>query len=121
LILSHKKLYRKDLHGDQLILCHPNRKFLIPDHITKSFKKFIRKNNFPEKLSFKTLRHQHATVLLSMGIHPKVVQERLGHSSIKLSIDTYSHFIDNIQRDASNKLETKFLNNLNFLDFYTSK
>ena len=53
-----------------------------------------------EPRRFHDLRHTHATVLLSAGVHPKIVQERLGHSSIKTTLDTYSHLIPTMQQSA---------------------
>ena len=50
-------------------------------------------------------RHTHATLLLLANINPKVVSERLGHSSITLTLDTYSHVMPTMQRDAADKLE----------------
>ncbi|MGG3839703.1 site-specific integrase [Paenibacillus thiaminolyticus] len=52
--------------------------------------------DFP-KIRFHDLRHTHATLLLKAGIHPKIVQERLGHSSINVTLDTYSHVLPNLQ------------------------
>lgn len=52
--------------------------------------------------SFHNLRHTHASVLLAAGVHPKIVQERLGHSSIKITLDTYSHLIPTLQQSAVN-------------------
>ena len=42
-------------------------------------------------MRFHDLRHAHATLMLLQGIHPKIVSERLGHSSIGITLDTYSH------------------------------
>ena len=50
------------------------------------------------------LRHTMATVALRAGIHPKIVQERLGHSSIALTLDTYSHVTPTLQRAAADML-----------------
>jgi integrase len=47
------------------------------------------------------LRHTHATLALQAGVHPKVVCERLGHSSISVTLDTYSHVLPSMQRDAA--------------------
>ena len=44
--------------------------------------------------------------MLSAGIHPKVVQERLGHSSISMTLDIYSHMIPSLQREAADKLDS---------------
>jgi len=53
-----------------------------------------------EKLHFHDLRHTHAGIMLKMAVHPKVVQERLGHSSISVTMDIYSHITPNMQKDA---------------------
>ena len=47
------------------------------------------------------LRHTHATLLLSAGVHPKVVSERLGHSNIAITMDAYSHVLPGIQEAAA--------------------
>ena len=52
-------------------------------------------------ITFHDLRHTHASLLLLASVHPKVVQERLGHSSITMTLDTYSHLIPTMQADAS--------------------
>lgn len=54
---------------------------------------------------FHDLRHTHATILLSNGVHPKVVQERLGHASIQTTMDTYGHTFPTIQQEAVNFFE----------------
>jgi len=54
---------------------------------------------------FHDLRHAHATLLLREGVHPKVVSERLGHSGVGITLDTYSHVLPNLQADAAERLE----------------
>jgi integrase len=53
------------------------------------------------RIRFHDLRHTHATHALRAGVHPKVVSERLGHSSISITLDTYSHVLPSMQRDAA--------------------
>ncbi len=48
-------------------------------------------------------------MLLSQGVHPKVVQERLGHSQIGLTLDTYSHVMPGMQKDAAGKLDAMMI------------
>ena len=48
--------------------------------------------------------HTMATLALQAGIHPKIVQERLGHSSIAMTLDTYSHVTPNLQEEAATKI-----------------
>jgi integrase len=50
------------------------------------------------------LRHTSATLALAAGVHPKVVQERLGHLSINITLDTYSHVVMGLQHDAAEKV-----------------
>ena len=54
---------------------------------------------------FHDLRHTHATLLLSQGVHPKVVQERLGHASVTMTLDTYSHVTPSLQAEAAVRLD----------------
>lgn len=51
------------------------------------------------------LRHMHASLLLKAGVHPKVVTERLGHSSITITLDRYSHLFPTMQHEAAEKLD----------------
>ena len=57
------------------------------------------------RLRFHDMRHTCASLLLSADTHPKVVQERLGHSSVAITMDVYSHLLPTMQRDASAKIE----------------
>ncbi|MDA1010641.1 MAG: tyrosine-type recombinase/integrase [Chloroflexi bacterium] len=60
------------------------------------------------KIRFHDLRHSAATLLLAEGVHPKVVQERLGHSNISVTMDIYSHVLPTMQREAASKLDRFF-------------
>ena len=60
------------------------------------------------KITFYSLRHFFATILLTENVHPKVVQSMLGHSSIALTLDTYSHIIPDIQKEAADKIDGIF-------------
>ena len=53
-----------------------------------------------------SLRHSCATLLLSAGENPKIVAERLAHTSVKMTLDTYSHVLPDMQQAATDKLET---------------
>ena len=56
-------------------------------------------------------RHTHASLMLKQGIHPKIVQERLGHSSIQITLDTYSHVVLGIQQAAANRFDEIIISN----------
>lgn len=83
---------------------------LNPSNVSKLFKEIIRELELDERLSFHSLRHYHASWLLRQGIHPKVVQERLGHSSIVITLNTYSHLIPNMQDDVISSLSGDMFN-----------
>jgi integrase len=51
------------------------------------------------------LRHTHATLLLSANVHPKIVSERLGHATVGITLDTYSHVLPSMQEEAAKKLD----------------
>ena len=51
------------------------------------------------------LRHTSATLLLAAGEHPKIVSERLGHSTVTLTLDTYSHVLPDMQQRAAERIE----------------
>lgn len=57
-------------------------------------------------------RHTHASLLLKQGVHPKVVQERLGHSSIAITLDTYSHVAPGMQQAAADRFDEVLLRNV---------
>jgi integrase len=57
------------------------------------------------KTRFHDLRHTCATLPLIRGVHPKIVQEMLGHSTISITLDTYSHILPNMQKEAVKAME----------------
>jgi integrase len=57
------------------------------------------------QIRFHDLRHSHATHLLRAGVHPKVVSERLGHSRVGITLDTYSHVLPGMQEDAVQRID----------------
>lgn len=72
---------------------------VAPDMISKDFCALVRKAGLPH-LTFHGLRHAHATLLLTAGVHLKIVSERLGHSNIAITADTYSHVLPGLQEQA---------------------
>jgi len=71
----------------------------------RNFKAIREKAKLPATITPYTLRHTCATLLLLAGENPKVVSERLGHSSIVMTLDTYSHVLPSMQQAATEKLE----------------
>ncbi|WP_067138642.1 tyrosine-type recombinase/integrase [Microtetraspora malaysiensis] len=54
----------------------------------------------PPDIRLHDLRHTHATIMLIAGVNPKIVSERLGHSTVSITLDIYSHCLPTIQREV---------------------
>lgn len=74
--------------------------------MNRHFRPILRRAGLPETLRLHDLRHTCATLLLVAGENPKVVSERLGHASVTLTLDTYSHVLPTMQKRATERLES---------------
>lgn len=74
--------------------------------LSRHFKPILKRAKLPNTIRLYDLRHTCATLLLSANEHPKIVSERLGHASITLTLDTYSHVLPSMQQAATDKLES---------------
>ena len=93
------ELRTADAAADGFVFSDDGERAWDPDTVTKRFKGYARAAGFP-RLRFHDLRHTHASLMLSSGVHEKVVSERLGHSSIRVTLDSYSHVFPTVQREA---------------------
>jgi integrase len=75
-----------------------------PSNLLKEFKDLLAKAGLPE-IRFHDLRRTAATLMLQQEVHPKIVQERLGHSDISLTLNTYSHVLPSMQEGAADKMD----------------
>jgi integrase len=75
--------------------------------LRRSFVPLLERAGLP-RIRFHDLRHSSATLLLSLGEHPKVVQERLGHATIAVTMDIYSHVMPELERGAADRLDALF-------------
>ena len=79
-----------------------------PENLVKrSFKPLLKRAGLPE-IRFHDLRHTCATLLLGRGVHPKLVQELLGHATIAMTLDTYSHYLPSMGDQASGAMGDAF-------------
>jgi integrase len=91
--------------GHDLIFCGEfGVPLSIPNLTYRYYRPILKKAGLPQ-IRLYDLRHSHATLLLAADEHPKVVAERLGHSTIVLTLDTYSHVLPTMQKRATDKLE----------------
>jgi len=88
------------LREDDLIFSDHEGKPLLPDSVTHAWVKLVRRIGL-KGVRFHDARHTHASLMLKQGVHPKIVQERLGHASIQITLDTYSHVAHGLQEAAA--------------------
>lgn len=101
---AQNKLFLGDGYLDSdYIFAEANGEPLKPKNLTHSFMHY--RDEAKLDITYHDLRHTHASWLLAAGVHPKTVSERLGHSSVQITLDLYSHLLPHIQDEAINKLE----------------
>lgn len=86
------------------VFCTSHGKSFAAANLRTMFKALLKKAGLPD-IRFHDLRHSVATLLLSIGTHPKVVQELLGHGSIGITMDTYSHVMPTMQKNVMARLD----------------
>ena len=97
---THRERQQADAQeSGKFIFCHSGGSPLHPDMVSKAFGKMAKRANL-EGVRLHDLRHTHASLMLTQGIHLKVVSERLGHSSIGITGDLYSHVLPTVQEEA---------------------
>jgi integrase len=102
---AEEKLALGPLYDDHDLLCpRPGGLPWPPDAFSTAFAACVRRSGM-KPFRFHDLRHSHATHLLRAGVHPKVVSERLGHSTVAITLDTYSHVLPGMQEDAIRRLD----------------
>jgi len=99
------------LTEDHHVVAREDGQPLQPRSLTHAFVKFVRKHGFQVRLH--DLRHSHATHMLAAGVHPKIAQERLGHSSVGITLDLYSHVLPGMQAEAVSKVDAALRDALN--------
>lgn len=115
----HKKL--QEWHKAKLLDKYEDNDWIIggnfgrcyyPKHFSsRKYKTLLKEANIDKSFTFHDLRHTHASLLLLDGINPKIVQERLGHASIEMTLDTYSHLMPDTQ-DVAVQAVADFFNKL---------
>jgi integrase len=90
------------------VFTRPGGEPLDPDAVAIQFKRRAARLGLPP-IRFHDLRHGWATMALEAGEHPKVVAEQLGHASVRVTLDTYSHVTPGVQREAVTRVASRFL------------
>ncbi len=83
-----------------LVFTREDGKLIHPERVTKAFCAAVGRSGLPP-IHLHGLRHTHATLALEAGVHPKVVSDRLGHATVSITLDTYSHVIPALSAQAA--------------------
>jgi integrase len=92
------------LTDDDLVFSHLNGKPIRPNTVTRAWT-VLAAHAGVKVIRLHDARHSHASLMLKQGIHPKIVQERLGHSSVSTTLDIYSHVLPGLQEAAARQFD----------------
>lgn len=87
-----------------LVFTNPTGGPVDPPALSRRFAKLLTSASLPH-VRFHDLRHTHASLMLQRGVHPKIVSERLGHATVGITLDTYSHVLPGLQAEAARQLD----------------
>jgi integrase len=93
--------------ADTFVCAREDGEMIQPHSLNHAWDRFIASAELP-RIRFHDLRHSHATHMLASGVHPKIASERLGHATVGLTLDTYSHVIPGMQEDAVARIDAAF-------------
>ena len=88
------------LKDDDPVFSDLNGKPLLPGTVSHAWAKLVKRIGL-EGIRLHDARHSHASLMLKQGVHPKVVQKRLGHATISTTLDLYSHVAPGLQQTAA--------------------
>ena len=106
ILKGHRQRLNKDRESNAsytdsgLVVCTRLGKKITPRALMNVWYQLLDDSQL-DRITFHDLRHTHASLLLRNNVHPKIISERLGHSSIQITMDAYSHLLPNIQEDAA--------------------
>jgi integrase len=99
-----KSLKLPEITSDDLVFSHYDGSPMLPQSVTQAWERMAKRTGL-KGVRLHDARHSHATIMLKQGVHPKIVSERLGHASIAITLDTYSHIVPGLQQAAANKFD----------------
>ena len=109
-MLEERMLVGPDFDDQGLVFHQPDGRWLHPDAVSEMFLRRVRRYGL-NRLTLHGLRHTWATLALERGIHPRVVQERFGHSTISITLGMYSHVGPTLHDEAAQLVSSLFLDN----------
>lgn len=103
--LQHRLAIGPAWEDHDLVFANADGRPVYPANLARHFRRRMKELQLPT-IPFHSLRHTHATLMLRDGMHVKVMSERLGHSSIAITLDTYQHVLPDMQRQALELMNT---------------
>lgn len=97
---SQRRLLGLEPQGHDLVFAHPDGTPLHPESVSRWFSRLVQRAELPA-MRLHDLRHLHATLALAAGVPPRVLADRLGHSTTAMTTDTYQHVLPELDRQAA--------------------
>ncbi len=88
------------LTDEDLVFAHTDGSPLLPHSITNAWKRLVKQAGY-QGIRLHDARHTHVSVMLKQGVDPKTISERVGHSSVVITLDTYAHLLPGMQDAAA--------------------
>jgi integrase len=107
IVKANKLFLGNQYQENNLVCCSKDGTPFHPSYVGVEFKNLAKKLGL-NPIRVHDLRHSHATILLKLGENPKVIQERLGHESIQITLDIYSHVLPDMQVEAMSRVSNAF-------------
>lgn len=108
--LELKMLLGELFEDNNFVFTKNNGELINPATFSHQFSDFLKKNNLPQ-IRLHDLRHTNATLMLQSNIAPKIASNRLGHSTITITMDLYSHVLTDMEEETAKKLDEILYNN----------
>ena len=107
--IEKKLKYGPGFQDMNFVVSQPDGAPFSPDAMKRKWSRFLKKNELP-KIRLHDLRHSNATALIQAGVNPRVVQQRLGHSDVNITLNTYTHVLPEMDIEAAARLDSLLLN-----------
>ena len=91
-------------HDFGFVVCKEDGSPYHPDSLTQKWERFTKSKNLPH-IKLHGMRHTNATAMIAAGVNPKVVQQRLGHADVSITLNTYTHVLPSMDKEAAQKLD----------------
>ena len=107
--LADKLAYGRGFQNLNFVIRQADGSPIKPDSMTQKWERFLEHHKLPH-IRLHDLRHSHATALIMAGVNPKVVQQRMGHSDVNITLNTYTHVLPEMDIEAAELLDQMMLN-----------